>query len=72
MEQIQAIWLVQNSHVTAFEANQVKNISNYEILNELFLSGESSVEHQPIMQKFIQIGMKSYLNELVEARKMRG
>jgi hypothetical protein len=43
-----------------------------EILNELFLSGESSVEHQPIMQKFIQIGMKSYLNELVEARKMRG
>ena len=33
MEQIQAIWLVQNSHVTAFEANQVNHtLSNYDAL----------------------------------------
>jgi hypothetical protein len=33
--------------------------------------GEVTIEHQPIVQKSIELGMKLYLNELVEARKMR-
>jgi hypothetical protein len=42
-----------------------------EILHEFFLMGEVTIEHQPIVQKSIELGMKLYLNELVEARKMR-
>ena len=43
-----------------------------EIIFELCERGDFCIEHKKIIQKSMKLGMESYLNELIEARKMRG